>query len=325
MSQLNFWVNKKNISPVKGMEEITMKKYWKTFGHYMESCHDTTVYNDGEIVVAYYDAYDLPSYNPYGCKSYKSYAEYAEDIPEQERDVMYFEYLQVLGVRPDLLSGDIKTLVVHGGLFHLDDLAVAALCRIANPDCVIVRDSKPSLDTAGPENGVLVADVGGVCDPARWVFDHHQDRYESWWDDKTTVRAAVGRVWDTLGNAEAYPTLTQWIRAVDLHDTGVVWSPLGVFGAFAPNWNEERSMDSAFAEALEIVQKIILKMIEKDEATAAASTELDQIPVEDGILRMEKFIPWQGWAAEHPEIKAVITPGRNPGEWRWPPPERRLR
>lgn len=212
---------------------------------------------------------------------------------------------------------NINKVIIHGGLFHLDDLAVAALCRITNPDCEIVRDNKPDLALAGPATGVLIADVGGVHDPERWLFDHHMDRYDPETADRDTVRAAVGRVWDALGNASAYPTLTQWIRAIDLHDTGVQWSPLGVFGAFAPNWNEEnRSMDDGFAEALEVVEMIIRKMIQKDEATLLAESELDQIPMENsGILQLEKFIPWQQWAANHPEIKAVVTPGRNPGEW----------
>lgn len=292
-----------------------MEKYTKIFGDYMTTCCDTAVSSDGKVVVRYYDAADLLSYNAYGSRSYSSWAEYAADVPETERDITLQDYRAVCQVRPDLLSGDVKTVVVHGGMFHLDDLAVVALCRIANPDCVIIRLSKPDLTVSGPDEGVLIADVGGTYDPNRWLFDHHQDRYDSYWVDKATVRAAVGRVWDALGNAEKYPTLTAWIRAVDLHDTGVQWTPLGVFGAFAPNWNEERSMDTAFEEALEIVQKIILKMIEKDEAIAAASAELDQLPIKDGILHLEKYIPWQEWVTNRPEIKAVVTPGRNAGEW----------
>lgn len=316
MSQFNFWVNKRNISPVKGMEENTMK-YTKVFGDYMENCRDTTVSSDGTICVAFYDASDLLSYNAYGSKTYTTWDAYESDVPEGERDLTFVEYKEVCSVRPEILSGCVNMLVVHGGLFHLDDLAVAALCQIANPNAVIVRLNKPDLTVSGPDEGVLIADVGGTYDPKRWLFDHHQDRYDPETVDKTTVRAAVGRVWDTLGNPEAYPTLTSWIRAVDLHDTGVQWSPLGVFGAFAPNWNEtDKTMDDGFKEALEIVKSLILKMIEKDEAAAAAESALDQVPVEtNGILYLEKFIPWQGWTANHPEIRAVVTPGRNTGEW----------
>ena len=294
-----------------------MKKFEKVFGDFMTTCRDTKVSNNGTITVAFYDAYDLLAGNAFAGKTYSSWAEYAADVPEAERDITLQDYRTVCQVRPDLLGpAEVKTVVVHSGMFHLDDLAVAALCRIANPDCVIIRDNKPSLDTAGPEDGVLIADVGGIHDPERWLFDHHQDRYDPETADKATVRAAVGRVWDALGNAEKYPTLTTWIRAVDCHDTGVQWSPLGVFGAFAPKWNElDKSMDQGFEEALDVVQKIIIKMIENDDAIHAASTALDQLPVTDGVLRMEKYIPWQGWAQDHPDIKAVVTPGRNPGEW----------
>jgi hypothetical protein len=43
--------------------------------------------------------------------------------------------------------------------------------------------------------------------------------------------------------------------------------------------------------------------------------ELEKIKVEDGIVVLDKFLPWQDWAADRPEIRAVVTPGRDEGTW----------
>lgn len=56
------------------------------------------MYHDGRIEVAYYDAYDLLSYNAYAGKTYASWEEYAADIPEDERDLCMEEYTACLQV-----------------------------------------------------------------------------------------------------------------------------------------------------------------------------------------------------------------------------------
>lgn len=286
------------------------------FGSYIPNGRDTYVYSDGSIAVYGYGT--SLDYNAESVVVYDSWEDYSAKENAWDRDIpsekMYNLAVQarsgLLGYFPP------KKLIIHGGMFHLDDLAVSALCRIANPFVQIERVNKPDLEKTGSRFGTLVADVGGICDPERWLFDHHQDRYDPATADCENVRAAVGRVWDALGDSQAYPTLTAWIRAVDLHDTGVNWTPLGVFGAFAPNWDDTTTIDEGFYEALDIVQQIIVKMIEKDEAAARAADALEELPQEHGILRMdEAFIPWQDWVKTQPDIKAVVHPGRDVGTW----------
>lgn len=232
---------------------------------------------------------------------------------------------------------NVNTVIVHGGVFHLDDLAVCALARMANPDCEIRRENEPDLTQAGPNTGVMIADVGKVHDPKRWIFDHHQDRYSTDSDTKTTY-AAVGRVWNYFGNSESYPEMTELIHAIDLHDTGVRMTALGKsFRWFAPNWNEpDTSMDEAFEEALAIVIAIFKRTARKDEAEAAAPAFLASCPVQNGILVLPNYMPYQEYATEHTEITAVCYPDRNgkdldlclingrglfPKEWMTTPPE----
>lgn len=208
----------------------------------------------------------------------------------------------------------LNKIIVHGGIFHLDDVVCCALAKIVNPDVIIERNNKPDINEAGPETGILIADVGMVYDPEHWLFDHHMDRYDTD-SDPATVRAACGRVWDYFGSATDFPSLTAYIRAVDLHDTGVQWSPLGVINCFAPNWDDGFTMKDGFEFALEHVMQLIWAMIRKDYATKAAYDAVAKCPVEDEVILMQEFLPWSQYAAAHPEIKAVIFPGRDLGTW----------
>lgn len=295
-----------------------MKKQY-TFGDYMENCRDTIVtVEDGKITlisVIFYDPANILSYIGVGGKTYESIEEYLADVPAEEQDVSPEQLRECELAIPGLLSSDIEELVVHGGLFHLDDVLCAALVRLNNPSAKIVRSNKPDLEAAGLGTWRAIADVGGVYNPDRWLFDHHQDHYTPD-SDPETVRAAVGRLWDALGNAEQYPTLTAYIHAVDLHDTGVAWSPLGgVIGSFAPNWDDHFSMDEGFERAVQHVITLVRQMVRRNQSAARAVAELDKVPVVEGIVTLEKFLPWQDWACEHPEIRAVVTPGRDPGTW----------
>lgn len=294
------------------------KQYTFGFGDYLTNCRDTTVTVENgkitQITVVFYDPADLLSYNGVGGKNYASAEEYLSNVPAEERDVTEEQLRECELAVPGLLNGDIKELTVHGGLFHLDDVLCAVLCRLNDPACRIIRSNKPDLEADGLGIWRAIADVGGVYDPERWLFDHHQDRYTPDSDPKT-VRAAVGRLWDALGDSDKYPTLSAYIHAVDLHDTGVLWTPLGVVGSFAPNWDDQFSMDEGFEAAVKHVLNLVRQIVRKDQSAARAAEELDKAPVKDGIVTLDRFLPWQDWVRNHPEVKAVVSPGRESGEW----------
>lgn len=289
-----------------------------TFGNYLDNCRDTSVtVTDGKITfisVVFYDPADLLSYNGVSGIRYSSVDEYLTDVPVEERDVTPEQLRECELAVPGILRSDVKELTIHSGLFHLDDVLCAALCRLNDPSCKIVRSNKPDIEADGLGVWRAIADVGGIHDTERWLFDHHQDHYtpES---DPAEVRAAVGRLWDALGDADEYPTLTQWIHAVDLHDTGVVWSPLGVIGSFAPNWDDSFTMDDGFEAAVQHVMELVRQMVRKDQSAARAVTELEKFPIENGTVVLDRFLPWQDWAGTRDDVRAVILPGRDPGTW----------
>ena len=184
----------------------------------------------------------------------------------------------------------IKTVIVHGGLFHLDDVLLVAIVKKAFPDVTVVRNNKPDLTTAGPDTGIIIADVGGKFDPDHWIFDHHHLKFKVGDDDAT---AAVGLLWNTLGNKDVFPGLTALIHAVDLHDTGAAWNAaLASLGAFAPNWDDPTTtLDAAFDAAVAWVSALLDAVIKKDLAALKAVDLLDALPINDGILVLPKFIP----------------------------------
>ena len=72
------------------------------------------------------------------------------------------------------MLGKVRRIVTHGGLPHTDDImacAIAYALGVPHDATIERRNPKPGeLDALT----VLVLDVGGVHDPARLDFDHHQ-------------------------------------------------------------------------------------------------------------------------------------------------------
>ena len=100
-----YMIIEKNVAR-KGGRRIIMAN--NIFGDYQKNCRDTTVHSDGRIVVSFYDAYDLLSYNPYGSKTYSSWDEYAADVPEGERDLSLEEYQTCLQVEIKSAFGEMQ-------------------------------------------------------------------------------------------------------------------------------------------------------------------------------------------------------------------------
>lgn len=66
-------------------------------------------------------------------------------------------------------------VATHHGAFHADDvLAFSLLKAFVDPQAVVVR-SRSAVDW---ERADVVIDVGGLYDPARGRFDHHQKEYD---------------------------------------------------------------------------------------------------------------------------------------------------
>jgi uncharacterized UPF0160 family protein len=75
---------------------------------------------------------------------------------------------------PDMENLPTFELVTHDGSFHADDVLCHALLDeiVVGYDIVLVRTRDPAFTT--PADNRIVFDVGGLYDPDRLIFDHHQ-------------------------------------------------------------------------------------------------------------------------------------------------------
>ena len=65
-------------------------------------------------------------------------------------------------------------LILHSGIFHADDVFVAASISLINPSVIIIRTRDPELIKTGD----VVFDVGDKYDPEKGYFDHHQEGFK---------------------------------------------------------------------------------------------------------------------------------------------------
>lgn len=93
-------------------------------------------------------------------------------------------------------------VLVHSGPFQADDAltcAILALAQwpVAGGDPLRVLRTRDADLIAEADNGVVVADVGGVFDPAQLRFDHHQRGFDQVRPNGVKY-ASCGLVWDFM-------------------------------------------------------------------------------------------------------------------------------
>ena len=223
---------------------------------------------------------------------------------------------------------EVKSIIVHAGMFHADDAACVALLRLQFPEIEIIRTNNP--DTTKADVQHIIADVGRQHDGVA-LFDHHQLRpikdEEVVQEDgsvllkkgtpKEDVRAAVGLLWDAYGKKDEFPTLSGLIHSIDLHDTGVVWTPAWTtVRDFFPTWDSDENPNDAFMRAVDWITPVLVNSIQKDLSAAKAADWLSENAqvLNESILVMDKFVPWQAYCKEH-SLKIAVFPGRDPGSY----------
>jgi uncharacterized UPF0160 family protein len=85
-------------------------------------------------------------------------------------------------------------IVTHSGNFHTDDVFAVATLLFVYPDAEVIR----SRDEQVISSADIVVDVGGVYDPSKLRFDHHQTG-GALTRDNTIPYASFGLVWKEYG------------------------------------------------------------------------------------------------------------------------------
>lgn len=224
-------------------------------------------------------------------------------------------------------------IATHDGVFHADDvMAYAILCWVYTqqsdtttaPDLIRTRD-RAQLDAAD-----VVFDVGGVYDPARGRFDHHQPGGAGARDNGIAYSSAglIGRHFllpllgrRTYGLIDA--VLLAPIDAVDNGQRLATPTFPGVFpfnisqvlGGFNPPWNtnpKSTDFDLAFLRAVDIAMAVLNNEIQRARSDELALTEVQEARG-DKILVLERFVPWTNHISVRPRALFVVFPTANGG------------
>lgn len=188
------------------------------------------------------------------------------------------------------ISNNIKKIIVHGGIFHADDVACVALMRFVNPDIEYSRVFKVPEDI---DNNTIVADIG--CGR----YDHHQN--DARLREEGTKYAACGLVYEDMADymfktehaKEAF--LENFILPIEYADNGVFKNPLShIIAKMNPNWERNSNGDEEFGEAVEFLYKIFRKEVEYEESSLRAVDEVTKAYNEskDGIVVLDRFAPY---------------------------------
>lgn len=224
----------------------------------------------------------------------------------------------------------INTLIVHAGIFHTDDVLCAAFAQILNPKVKIIRTNHVT-DDMTLENGILVADIGGGR------FDHHQKDAVT---DANGLRYAACELMFHEFKDEIFPDEVPTdflciLRRIGLTDNyGPAAGPrteiTGFVNSCIPTWEETKTMDQAFLDAVQAVKVHFVipavrgkkydgrwflesdmaldRKVANDTAEDHAKVIVQSAIVAAGdkpYIVLDKFVPWQKQGAEYAVFPAL--------------------
>ncbi len=222
-----------------------------------------------------------------------------------------------------------KKVITHNGSFHADDVFGVATLQLhfGTENVEVIR----TRDEAVIATGDIVLDVGGVYDPERQRFDHHQNGAPA--RDNGIPYAAFGLIWkhygeQVAGSREVAEAIEKrLVMPIDANDNGVSlfeqkYSEISPFtiqdmmGLLKPVWNGEEEMDERFKAACDLAREILMRA-KAHAAAEVAEAELarkayeeasdKRVIVSDVELSAYFFI-------DQPEVLLVVYPDEN-GNW----------
>jgi uncharacterized UPF0160 family protein len=234
-------------------------------------------------------------------------------------------------------------IVTHGGKFHADDAWAVAVLNVLFPESEVIRTRNPAIIEAAD----FAVDVGGIWDPAKGRFDHHQKGFSA--TRSTGVPyASAGLVWKEYGARcvgalaashaahqltedealqIAYAIDADIVQYLDLSDVGAAKNAPGGYGlsavisGFNPNWLDEQRMGygdaadayrlSQFRRAMDILTDIMTNSVKYRVGALISVEQVRQSEVLEGgkvLFLKNSALPWSAVVRkEMPEVLFVIS------------------
>ncbi|HRX14780.1 MAG TPA: MYG1 family protein [Spirochaetota bacterium] len=225
---------------------------------------------------------------------------------------------------------DIKSIAVHDGVFHADDIFAAAIIRMIWPEVKIIRSR--NMDVL--QGADLRIDVGGKNCPSSGDYDHHLENGAGTRSNGIPY-ASCGLIWKEFGMRLAKTRFRfehidrKIIQSIDATDCGYSFGEENnsfahftisdIFDSFNPSWfKEDNSHDEIFEKAVVIAIQILKNELEKAEGFELSRdyiyAAIDQ-SVNPFYIVLDKYVPWQHIIINETEFIYVIFPSTT-GDWR---------
>lgn len=223
-----------------------------------------------------------------------------------------------------------RSLGTHNGGFHADEVTACALLLLFNQ-----IDKDKIIRTRDPEKlnqCEYVCDVGGVFDPSRKKFDHHQAEYKG---HLSSAGMILNYLKDQKIISEKEFNLLQnnLIYGVDAHDNGIEVAPQGVatyssiVGNFAPIQHEstEEEWNQTFHLALDFALSHLKRLYARYKHIESYREKVKAEMDKNGeVLVFDEPLPWMDsffdMGGENHPAKFVIMPTGSHWKLRGIPP-----
>ena len=208
--------------------------------------------------------------------------------------------------------------ITHNGTFHCDEVFSTIMFSKLLPEVIVCRTS--DLEKANSDQ--YIYDVGGG------ELDHHQfggngER------DKGVKYSSCGLVWKKFGK-EIIKKYTEkdideiWkmidknlIQCIDAGDNGQIpdinvdyrlVQVASIISEFNPNWDEDIDPDVKFEEAVKLAETVFDNSMKSSISKMRAKSKVDMAinDSKDGIMTLEKFLPWKEFLLESDSSKAKL-------------------
>lgn len=220
-----------------------------------------------------------------------------------------------------------KTIVTHNGNFHADDVFSVAALKSIFPTSELIRTRTPDIIAKAD----IVIDVGGVYDPSKGRFDHHQ-RGGAGSRENGIPFSSFGLIWQKYGLdicqgqqdvADAVDAgLVSAIDAIDCGHVEGIYQGISLsqtISMFNPTWQEDSHFDSCFDQAVEFASHVLSRFIASAlggidaKAIVANAIESAQDPK---VIVLEHYTPWKRTVHTlAKEALYVVYPSQT-GQWR---------
>jgi len=221
------------------------------------------------------------------------------------------------------------TIVTHSGNFHSDDIFAVAILLLIYPDARIIR----SRESADWEKADIVVDVGGIYDPSKMKFDHHQPEGAGKRDNGIPY-ASFGLIWKNfggqlVGKEELEIIDFKLVAPTDAIDNGVVVSTSDfegvreysiqdfLFSYVDSSKTDEKYLFETFIKLVGIAKDLLTREIDHAKVVATGMQKVRDIveKTEDKrIIILPEDLPWGRVLAGVADALYVVYP-RKEGSW----------